>query len=193
MTSYVLEAHEKRNPIPDPWRTDPRSCVFCRIIHGQGPAYKVYEDDMVIAILDIAPLRRGHTLVIPKTHVSRVSELPGEFAAACGMVVTKVARAITGALQNTALNVMCNQEYAQVVPHVHYHIIPAPRPGFDESAGVNAAAELADTPEHRDRVTKPLTEKEMHQREFEVRSKLYEDEAERLVESIRAHLRSGTT
>ncbi len=45
---------------------------------------------------DIAPLRRGHTLVIPKTHVSRVSELPGEFAAACGMVVTKVARAITG-------------------------------------------------------------------------------------------------
>ena len=46
--------------------------------------------------LDIAPLRRGHTLVVPKTHISRVSELPGEFAAACGMVVTKVARAITG-------------------------------------------------------------------------------------------------
>lgn len=51
MTSYVLEAHEKRNPIPDPWRTDPRSCVFCGIIHDQGPAYKIYEDDMVIAIL----------------------------------------------------------------------------------------------------------------------------------------------
>ena len=71
---------------------------------------------------------------------------------------------------------------------VHYHIIPAPRPGFDESVGVNAGAELADTPEHRDRVTRPLTEKEIHQREFEVRGKLYDDEAKRLVESIRAHL-----
>lgn len=52
MTSYVLEAHEKRNlnAIPDAWRTDP-CCVFCKIIHGQGPAYKIYEDDMVIAIL----------------------------------------------------------------------------------------------------------------------------------------------
>ena len=71
---------------------------------------------------------------------------------------------------------------------MHYHIIPAPRPGFDASASVGASATLADTPEHRDRVTKPLTEKEMHTREFEVRSELYEDDAERLVESIRAHL-----
>lgn len=50
MTSYVLEAHEKRSAIPDAWRTDLR-CVFCKIIHAQSPAYKVYEDDMVIAIL----------------------------------------------------------------------------------------------------------------------------------------------
>lgn len=71
---------------------------------------------------------------------------------------------------------------------VHYHIIPAPRPGFDVSTSVSMSVALADTPEHHDRVTKPLTEKEMHAREFEVRNELYEDDAERLVESIRAHL-----
>jgi len=85
---------------------------------------------------DILPLRKGHTLVVPKAHISRLSELPSELAAAIGESVTKVARSLTLgelyannlllwlnilcclALENTALNVVCNQEYAQAVPHV---------------------------------------------------------------------------
>ncbi|TBU29918.1 HIT-like domain-containing protein [Dichomitus squalens] len=188
MTSYVLKAHEERGALPESWRVHPR-CPFCDILHGKSLAYKVYEDDKTIAILDIAPLRPGHTLVIPKPHIPRVSELPDEFAAACGLVVSKVARAIAGALQNTSLNVVCNQEYAQAVPHVHYHIIPAPRSGSNPGASASTTpGVVGDTAERRDRVTMPLTEQEIHWRELEVRSQLDEGDAMRLVESIRAHL-----
>ncbi|KAL1950174.1 hypothetical protein VTO73DRAFT_5297 [Trametes versicolor] len=122
------------------------------------------------------PLRAGHALVIPKVHIPRVSELPDEFAAECGKAVSRVARAIATAVENTALNVVCNQEYAQAVNHVHYHIIPAPKPGSSETA------------EKSDHVTQPLTQKEMHQLEFESRNYLEEESAKRLVDSIRARL-----
>ncbi|KAI0667598.1 HIT-like protein [Trametes maxima] len=174
MTSFIIQMHEHR-PLPPEWKTDP-VCVFCRIVRGEAPAYKLYENDRVIAILDIMPLRAGHTLVIPKVHVPRVSELPDEFAAACGMAVSKVSRAVTAAVGHTGLNVVCNQEYAQAVPHVHYHIIPAPRPGATQQ------------PQRGDRVMEPLTEKEMHKLEYESRSVLDENTARRLVESIQARL-----
>lgn len=67
---------------------------------------------------DILPLRPGHTLVIPKAHYPRLSDLPAELAGAVGAAVSRVARALVDALDNTALNVVCNQEYAQAVPHV---------------------------------------------------------------------------
>ncbi|KAI0743920.1 HIT-like protein [Daedaleopsis nitida] len=193
MTSFVIKDHEHRE-IPSTWKPARGSrCAFCRIVRGEAPAYKLYENDSVIAILDIAPLRPGHTLVIPKTHISRVSDLPDELAAQCGLAVSKMARAISTALQNTALNVVCNQEYAQAVPHVHYHIIPAPRP--ESQAGANTMGDpsaqvvpaLARR-EARDHVTRPLTEKEMLHRELEARSGLEESEAEKLVEIIRARL-----
>ncbi|KAI0647977.1 HIT-like protein [Trametes meyenii] len=192
MTSFIIQMHEHR-PLPLEWKTSP-DCVFCRIVRGQAPAYKLYENDRVIAILDIMPLRAGHTLVIPKVHVPRVSELPDEFAAACGMAVSKVSRAVAAgtsrnvplacpltlrtctAVEHTGLNVVCNQEYAQAVPHVHYHIIPAPRPGATEP------------PLRGDHVVKPLTEKEMHRLEYESRNALDENAARSLVESIRARL-----
>ncbi|KAI0826866.1 HIT-like protein [Trametes gibbosa] len=174
MTSFIIKAHENR-PLAPQWSVDP-ACIFCRIIRGEAHAHKLYETDRVVAILDILPLRPGHALVIPKVHVPRVSELPDEFAAECGVAVSRVARAIAAAVDNTGLNVVCNQEYAQAVHHVHYHIIPAPRPGESEDA------------EGRDHVTKALTQKEMHQLEFESRGSLEDEPAKRLVESIRAHL-----
>lgn len=134
MTSFIIDAHKDRK-ISETWRHNP-DCPFCRIIKNDLSAFKVYENDKVIAILgttltnllsmltnangslDILPLRRGHTLIIPKTHYSRLSELPPDFAAAVGEAVTNVAHALTLALGNTALNVVCNQEYAQAVPHV---------------------------------------------------------------------------
>ncbi|KAI0801744.1 HIT-like domain-containing protein [Irpex lacteus] len=175
MTSFIIKAHEGRN-LPESWKTDP-DCAFCRILGGQAPAFKVFENELVIAILDIQPLRQGHTLVIPKNHVSRVSELPEQLAAAVGAAVTKVSNALTQALGNTGLNVVCNQEYAQAVPHVHYHIIPAP--DFTKpkpQASVN---------DHR---TRALTQKEMHKAEYESRGDLDDDEGNELASKIRARL-----
>ncbi|KAI0766390.1 HIT-like protein [Trametes elegans] len=172
MTSFIIKQTESR-PLPAQWQTDP-ACPFCKIVRGDAPAYKLYENESVIAILDILPLRPGHALVIPKVHISRVSELPEEFAAECGKAVTRVARAISAAVENTALNVVCNQEYAQAVHHVHYHIIPAPRPGAD------------DAPERGDHVTKALTEKEMFKLEFEARHNLQDESATKLAENIRS-------
>ncbi|KIK92505.1 hypothetical protein PAXRUDRAFT_829893 [Paxillus rubicundulus Ve08.2h10] len=111
----MIDAHVDRKLQQD-WKDDSR-CTFCRIIANELPATRLYENDKVIAILDILPLRAGHTLVIPKTHISRVSELPAEIAAAIGEAVSKLARSLTEALENTALNIVCNQEYAQSVPH----------------------------------------------------------------------------
>ncbi|KAK0187872.1 HIT-like protein [Armillaria mellea] len=173
MTSFLIKAHIDRKP--SSWHSDP-GCPFCLIINGESPSRLVYEDDKIIAILDILPLRRGHTLVIPKAHYARLSELPPEYAAALGAGVTKVAHALTQALGNTALNVVCNQEYAQAVPHVHYHIIPAPT--FS-----NTASDTSDT--MRD---PPLTVGQMHQMEFESREELDDDDAASLLQLLKAKL-----
>ncbi|KAF7365429.1 HIT-like protein [Mycena venus] len=173
MTSFLIKAHENR--APSSWNGY-QDCAFCRIINNELPSIRVFENDLVVAILDILPLRKGHTLVIPKAHFRRLSELPAEYAAAVGMAVTKVAHALTQALDNTALNVVCNQEYAQAVPHVHYHIIPAP------VFGKQAPAPVA-----KDN-TEPLTMKEMHQREYEGRTELDEEEGQVLAEQIRSKL-----
>ncbi|KZT28889.1 HIT-like protein [Neolentinus lepideus HHB14362 ss-1] len=177
MTSFIIRDHVSR-AAPPSWQTDP-DCPFCRIVAGDSPAFRVYENERVVAFLDILPLRPGHTLVVPKRHVKRVSELPGEDAAAVGEVVSKVAGALVKAVGNTALNVVCNQEYAQAVPHVHYHIIPAPT--FDSSTKISPPMNEAGTKQ-------VLSHKEMHRKEFESRTELEEEEGEELAKRIRAHL-----
>jgi len=173
MTSFVVEAHVDRAIHPE-WADNPQ-CAFCLILRNQLPAYILYEDDKVIAVLDIAPLRLGHTLVIPKVHHKHISELPEEYAAAVGLVVTRVAKAMTKVLDNTGLNVVGNQEYAQAVPHVHYHIIPAPQ---------------LDAPRDRNKhnVLDPPTQKEMHRMELEGRVELDEDFAKEFTDKIRREL-----
>ncbi|KAH6912897.1 HIT-like protein [Coprinopsis sp. MPI-PUGE-AT-0042] len=173
MTSFLIKAHVGRK-MPQEWERND-SCAFCRIIERQSPASIVYETDKVIAILDILPLREGHTLVIPKSHHSRVSELPQEYAAATGEAVSKVAAAITKALGKTGLNVVCNQEYAQVVPHVHYHIIPAPE--------LNAPSPTSPSMANRN----PSLQ-EMHKFEFESRDTLDDENAAELASRLKAHL-----
>ncbi|KAH9997851.1 HIT-like domain-containing protein [Russula vinacea] len=127
---------------------------------------------------NILPLRPGHTLVVPKIHCSRVSELPPEYAAAIGKAISRISKALTKAVDNTALNVVCNQEYAQVVPHVHYHIIPAPRLN-SLPTGLG--------PEDLNQELSP-TARDMHRKEYELRDDLDEDDAHALVERIKAHL-----
>jgi histidine triad (HIT) family protein len=100
--------------------------IFDKILAGEIPCYRVYEDEHVLAFLDIGPLSRGHTLVIPKERKACVHELSDDTAAAIGRVLPRLARAVMRASGATAYNILQNNGSAahQVVMHVHFHIIP---------------------------------------------------------------------
>lgn len=101
-------------------------CIFCKIVEGQIPSVKIYEDENVFAFLDIGPLSEGHTLVIPKKHFTKIHECPAEITAQIGAVLPKVAGAVFKALKADGYNVLCNNGRAsgQLVEHIHFHIIP---------------------------------------------------------------------
>lgn len=100
--------------------------IFDKIIAGEIPCHRVYEDEHVLAFLDIGPLSRGHTLVIPKERKAHLHELSAESAAAVGRVMPMICRAVLHATGATAYNVLQNNgsEAHQAVFHVHFHIIP---------------------------------------------------------------------
>ena len=100
--------------------------IFTKIIDGEIPCHKVYEDEHTLAFLDIGPLSKGHTLVIPKERQSTLDELSDESAAAIGRVLPRLCRAVMQATGAEAYNVLQNNGSAahQAVPHVHFHIIP---------------------------------------------------------------------
>jgi len=102
--------------------------IFGKIIAGSIPCHKVYEDAHVLAILDVAPLSRGHTLVIPKEPAATLDALSEESAAALGRVLPRLCRAVMAVTGVHAYNVLENNGTAahQAVPHVHFHIIPKP-------------------------------------------------------------------
>ncbi len=116
--------------------------VFKKIIDGELPAHKVYEDAHVIAILDIGPLSRGHTLVIPKEAAETLDQLSDESAAAVGRVLPRLCRAVVAATGVREYNVLENNGHAahQAVPHVHFHIIPKPSEREGLGVGWPAAA-----------------------------------------------------
>jgi histidine triad (HIT) family protein len=100
--------------------------VFDRILDGELPCHRVYEDDHVLAFLDIGPVSEGHTLLIPKERAACLHELGEESAAALGRVLPRLCRAVLRATGATAYNVLQNNGPAahQAVFHVHFHIIP---------------------------------------------------------------------
>jgi histidine triad (HIT) family protein len=100
--------------------------IFTKIIAGEIPCFRVYEDDNVFAFLDINPLSRGHTLVIPKEPAETLDQLSEESAAALGRVLPRISRAILRATGATAFNLLQNNGATahQAVMHVHFHIIP---------------------------------------------------------------------
>ncbi len=100
--------------------------IFDKILDGEIPCHRVYEDEHVLAFLDIGPLSRGHTLVIPKERKAALHELSDEQAAAIGRVLPRLARAVMKATGATAYNILQNNgaEAHQAVFHVHFHIIP---------------------------------------------------------------------
>ncbi len=101
-------------------------CIFCRIVRGELPSTKVYEDNQVLAFMDIGPIIQGHTLVIPKEHVDPITAATPEQLAQVMAVVQKVAAAQLKGLGANGVNIhQSNGSCAgQVVPHVHFHVIP---------------------------------------------------------------------
>lgn len=100
--------------------------IFDKILSGDIPSYKVYEDDHVLAFLDIGPLSEGHTLVIPKERRAFLHQLSDEASAAIGRVLPRLCRAVMRATGATDYNILQNNgsKAHQVVMHVHFHIIP---------------------------------------------------------------------
>jgi len=108
--------------------------VFAKIVRGEIPCHRIYEDDAVLAFLDVAPLSRGHTLVIPKEPAETIDRLSDDAAAAIGRVLPRIARAVLAATGARAYNILQNNgpEAHQAVLHVHFHIIPR----LDDGSGL---------------------------------------------------------
>ena len=100
--------------------------IFSKILRGEIPSHRVYEDDLVYAFLDIGPLSPGHTLVIPKEPAATLDQLSDESAAAIGRVLPRLSRAVLKATGATEYNILQNNGPGahQAVFHVHFHIIP---------------------------------------------------------------------
>ncbi|MDG1490469.1 MAG: HIT family protein [Planctomycetota bacterium] len=102
------------------------STIFDAILDGELPCHRVFENEHVLAFLDIGPLSRGHALVIPKERRAQLHELSDDASAELGRVLPRIARAVLSATGATAYNVLQNNgsEAHQAVFHVHFHIIP---------------------------------------------------------------------
>jgi histidine triad (HIT) family protein len=108
--------------------------IFSQILSGEVACHKLYEDERVLAFLDVGPLSRGHTLVIPKEPAGTLDLLSDESAAAVGRVLPRLCRAVVKATKCIDYNVLQNngRPAHQAVMHVHFHIIPKP----DEEQGL---------------------------------------------------------
>lgn len=102
------------------------NCIFCEIAAGRAPAEVVYEDEHTLAFMDISPIHRGHTLVVPKAHAMDVFEIEPEQAAAVMRAAVKVARAMKAALRCDGVNLFQSNGPAagQTVFHFHVHVLP---------------------------------------------------------------------
>jgi histidine triad (HIT) family protein len=131
--------------------------IFAKILRGEVPCHKVYEDDLVLAFLDVGPIARGHTLVIPKEPAETLDQLSDESAAAIGRLLPRLCRAVKAVSGCEAYNVLQNNGPLahQAVFHVHFHVIPKPDASqglgvkwpsspIDHAQGAELAAKLRD-------------------------------------------------
>ncbi|MBX3357150.1 MAG: HIT family protein [Phycisphaeraceae bacterium] len=132
--------------------------IFSKIIRGEIPCHRVYEDEHVLAFLDIGPLSPGHTLVVPKEEAATLDRLSDEAAAAVGRVLPRVCRAVIEVTGCEAYNVLQNNGAAahQAVFHVHFHVIPKTDDGrglgmgwkagsLEKSTGAELARKMAES------------------------------------------------
>ena len=108
-----------------------KDCIFCKIVEGQIPCFKIYEDEKVLAFADINPITRGHTLIIPKVHAENIWEIPEEYLTAISHAAKKIAQAVKKVLDpvGIAFLQLNGRGAGQVVMHYHMHLIPR---GSDE-------------------------------------------------------------
>lgn len=101
-------------------------CIFCKIVAGEIPSYRVYENEDVIAFLDIAPVSQGHTLVVPKKHYANMEDITEDELMKLILAVKKVGKLLKDKINVQGYNVMTNNDpvAGQVIPHIHWHIIP---------------------------------------------------------------------
>lgn len=116
------------------------NCVFCAIAAGEIPCFKIYEDELVLAFLDIGPFAKGHTLVIPKAHRAGLLETEDEMLAAVLARVKKIAAHLKATLPCKGFNILQNNgaEAGQTVMHLHFHIVPREEAGpiaFENHSG----------------------------------------------------------
>lgn len=114
-------------------------CIFCQIVSGQIPSSKVYEDEEVLAFLDITQVTKGHTLVIPKKHYRNMLEMDAEAASSLFARVPKIAKQLQEKLGASGVNIINNNEEAagQTVFHTHVHLLPR----FDATDGLKLTFE----------------------------------------------------
>ncbi|KAI0793007.1 HIT-like protein [Irpex lacteus] len=118
------------------------TCIFCKIIKGEIPSYKLIETETVFSFLDIGPLSKGHALVIPKYHGEKLHEVPDEYLTEALPVAKKIATALGAENYNLLQN---NGKIAhQEVPHIHFHIIPKPSASDDEGLVIGWPTHPAD-------------------------------------------------
>ena len=124
------------------------ACLFCSIVEGRVKSERVYEDDDVLAFLDIRPSAPGHTLLIPKAHVARIEELTPNQAAALFKTLHRIAGPIREATSSDATTIGINNGpgSGQEIPHAHIHIIPrtrGDRGGIVQQLGPGGSGNLA--------------------------------------------------
>lgn len=104
----------------------PEDCIFCKIAAGQIPCSRIYEDDKVVAFLDLNPVALGHALVVPKVHAATILDLPAGFGEAVIFAMSKVGGAQMSALGADGFNCLQNNFAAagQEVMHLHWHVVP---------------------------------------------------------------------
>ncbi|PKS10862.1 hypothetical protein jhhlp_002619 [Lomentospora prolificans] len=116
------------------------SCIFCRIVKGDIPCFKLFESEKTLAFMDINPLSRGHALVIPKYHGAKLTDIPDDHLSEILPIVKKLALAADATDYNVLQN---NGTIAhQQVHHVHFHMIP--KPNNDEGLGITWPAQATD-------------------------------------------------
>jgi histidine triad (HIT) family protein len=102
------------------------ACIFCRIAKGEIPCAKIYENEKVIAFLDISPVSKGHTLVVPKEHFKTILDMPEKLVSEVMSATKRVSAMVKKGVDADGFNIMMNNYEAagQVVPHAHVHIVP---------------------------------------------------------------------